>query len=121
MRWALVAVAACRFTPGVPAASTNDAPRADASSATCRDLIGMASGVYTLPSGDAYCDEDTDGGGWTLVATLVNADGARQWSSLAAFTGSTGFGSLAGRDTADYRSPLFAQLSGSDLMIVTDE
>lgn len=55
---------------------------------SCADLLarnaGLASGVYSIdPDGagtefsamDAYCDGETDGGGWTLVLNYVHADG----------------------------------------------
>ncbi len=46
---------------------------------TCLDLMrrtpGIGSGVYTIQPGDApvriFCDFDTDGGGWTLVASTL--------------------------------------------------
>jgi hypothetical protein len=55
---------------------------------SCADLLarnaGLASGTYSIdPDGagtafsamDAYCDNDTDGGGWTLVLNYVHKDG----------------------------------------------
>lgn len=73
-------------------ASVPDAPRpiqcpADGCT-SCADLLarnaGLASGTYaidpdgagaTFSSMSAYCDNETDGGGWTLVVNYVHKDG----------------------------------------------
>jgi len=83
-------------------------------------------GLYTLAVGgtnvDAFCDQQTDLGGWTLIASFVNNDGARHWSTLDAFQNpELRFGTLDARDSADYKSATYGAIVGDDILIVTDE
>ncbi|ACY13589.1 carboxypeptidase regulatory-like domain-containing protein [Haliangium ochraceum] len=95
---------------------------------SCAELLtahpDTASGRYILyANGDgstapfeAQCDMDSNGGGWTLIASLVN-DGNRRWNSLAAWTDTSTFGLLADLHTRDLKSPAFAGVAGADVMI----
>jgi hypothetical protein len=67
---------------------------------------------------EAWCDMTKDGGGWTLVGSVVN-EGSRTWDSLGVWTNSVGFGSYAAAQSADYKSEAFAEVEGDDLMVST--
>jgi hypothetical protein len=96
--------------------------------------LGAPSGVYTLdPDGagpqapfQAVCEMTTDGGGWTLVASLVN-DGIASWtqirsgaSSLGNWRSSNTFGDVGTYQTADYKSLAFSRLAANDVLMVDD-
>ncbi len=89
---------------------------------------GMSSGVFSIdPDGgggeapfDNYCDMDTDGGGWTLIARFSNAD-AKDWMLD---TGDWWYDkvTVAGDPTSrglntDMISPAFWLVSGGELKI----
>ncbi|MBN2800932.1 MAG: hypothetical protein JXX28_17475, partial [Deltaproteobacteria bacterium] len=113
---------------GDPATHPGDGVHPDG--ASCADVLdrGLSRGTgrYLIdPDGDglsdeAWCDMVSDGGGWTLVGTVVN-DGARHWNSLAAWTDASTFGALDDRVAHDYKSPLFSSLEGTDLLVDTGE
>ena len=69
---------------------------------------------------EAWCDMTEDGGGWTQVATVAN-DGTRSWSSLAAFTDTTTFGSVSSATSSDFKSEAMSEVEGFDLMLITDD
>jgi hypothetical protein len=69
---------------------------------------------------EAWCDMTQDGGGWTLVASVVN-DGSRNWTSLTTFTDSSSFGSVASSQTADFKSEAMSEIEGDDMLVVTDD
>ena len=90
---------------------------------SCSDVPSKASGMFTIAGAKTMCDNDKrkDGGGWALVASFVNTDGKVHWSGVKqGYTvwrdGST-FGDAASAEKADFKSELFSNLIGSDLMI----
>ncbi|MCG8421675.1 MAG: hypothetical protein MJE77_27460 [Proteobacteria bacterium] len=126
--------ATCTNTPGGFSCACNPGYVGDgtvcARPASCAALraAGSASstGVYPLdPDGDgplapfdAWCDMDADGGGWTLVASVVN-DSTRRWNGLDVWTGDTVFGTIADRTVSDFKSLAFARVRGSDFLVRT--
>jgi hypothetical protein len=117
---------------GGDAADQPDAPPGVLRS--CKDVLaanpGAATGTYDIdPDGAggaagfaAYCDQARDAGGWTLIASMVNNDGARAWATLAAFTDPAPvFGTIANHTAADFKSPAYGAVAGDDLLIVTDQ
>ncbi|MED5373397.1 MAG: MopE-related protein [Myxococcota bacterium] len=104
---------------------------ADDCAAILADSSSVTDGTYYLDDGagniyDAYCEMDDDGGGWTLVGSLVNdylvsGSHVRSWNSYAVWTDTTTFGSISARNTADYKGESFNFATGDDLLIVTDE
>jgi hypothetical protein len=84
-------------------------------------LEGPTAGTF-----QAWCDMTADGGGWTLIGSVVNevlvtGSHDRNWDSLAVWTDASTFGTIAGRQGADYKSEAFADIPGDDFLIHTDE
>ncbi len=100
--------------------------------ASCNELLalnpGLESGEYTIdPDGQGpsepltvMCDMVADGGGWTMIGSLVN-DFNRNWNSLEVFTNATTFGDLASHTAADYKNAAWALVPGDGLLVRTDE
>jgi len=102
---------------------------------SCKSLLSgnpaASSGIWSLdPAGaggvapfDAYCDMDTDGGGWTLIAKVSGADG-KQWAcgSSSACSGSLWRNSsLLKSDSQfaaneDAKFPAYLHVKGTDIM-----
>lgn len=89
------------------------------------------SGVYRIdpdgPGGvedfEVYCDMSTEGGGWTLLATVYNTlpTDTRRWNTNAVFQDDTSFGDLSARATDDFKSPAYARVGGTDLLVLTEQ
>ncbi|MFN7135071.1 MAG: EGF domain-containing protein, partial [Myxococcales bacterium] len=125
------AEATCTNTPGgfscrCPPTMTGDGfscshhPSCMAISAAVQNA---SDGTYTIDPGtgpiEVHCDMTLNGGGWTLLGSMVNLDGARNWNSLASLTSASTFGQLATRRAADFKSPAWAQVKGADLLLRT--
>ncbi|MBN2799441.1 MAG: carboxypeptidase regulatory-like domain-containing protein [Deltaproteobacteria bacterium] len=97
--------------------------------ASCEELLDEGqelSDVYWLSGAtgpyETWCDQDTAGGGWTLVGSFVN-DGVISWTRDGAGRGLEGwltdeaFGAVRTRTTADFMSPGLYELRATDLMV----
>ncbi len=96
---------------------------ADDCAAILADQPGAADDAYWLigDSGavfEAWCDQTTHGGGWTLVGSVVN-EGSRHWNSYAVWTDTSTFGGYTTAQSADYKSDAFYDTIGDDLMVQT--
>lgn len=93
---------------------------------SCAELpAGSPDGTYEIDLGGGVselveCDMTTDGGGWTLIGSLVN-DGERMWATGDVFQDETTFGDIASAQTADFKSPAWGAVAGQDLLVRTDE
>jgi hypothetical protein len=103
---------------------TDPACAAESCDAILGDSPGAASGIYYLDVGEgpfqAECDMETDGGGWTLVGSVVN-EGNRSWDSEAAFFDPETWGDLESWRSADFKSQAWAGVAASDFLVRTDE
>ena len=94
----------------------------------CKELhkanAKLASGQYSIkPAGSALtvqCEMTKHGGGWTMIGSVVNGV-KRRWSSTAAFTGSTTFGTAAKAKSDNFKSAAWSQVKGGDLMLETQD
>lgn len=97
---------------------------------SCADLHNLRgdlpSGSYTIDADgqgqmmpfQVYCDNDTEKGGWTLVAGLVPTDGnVVDWNDSNYWTVQSEYGSFANHFINDYRSPASWSVSGTAILI----
>ena len=96
--------------------------------------LGNTDGTYWIDpdgnglTGDAFqvhCNMTTQGGGWTLVATLSNVDGIRSWShtspQFGAWLDNTSLINTTPLLSTDYKSQAYGLLSATQLMVETDK
>jgi intelectin len=107
--------------------------------ASCKAVLDSGAshgdGIYRIkplasgPEFDTFCDMTTDGGGWTMVASLVDGDvlrsadsadqkwqesGQNRWADQAAF-GAVDTSTRA--SNGDYKNPAYWQLNAKNLLI----
>jgi len=94
---------------------------------SCADVLagnpGAPSGVHSIqPNGyaafSAYCNQTSDGGGWTLVMNVNTADGTMSTLNAALWTSMNEVGTFTKRWTNDYKSPAAVAVKGTSLLLV---
>ena len=96
--------------------------------ASCKEIHAahpkLGSGNYSIKVGSTTltvtCEMTSHGGGWTLIGSVVNGV-TRRWKSVAAFTGTATFGTLAKAKTDNFKSSVWTALAGDDLLVETNE
>ena len=97
--------------------------------ASCAQIVdGTSEGIHDIDpdgaGGEAAfavrCDAATDGGGWTLIGSVVN-DGQRNWDTLEVFLDASVLGEPMQAESADFKGPAWSKLAADDLLVRTDE
>jgi len=99
--------------------------------ASCDDVLvdgNSTSGVYAIdpdgpnagdPPFDVYCDQDTAGGGWTLVARVSANDGQERWGWDSNYYNDTqALGDATTLANSDAKSAAYSVLPGTQILLL---
>ena len=104
----------------------NNGQSPSCSGVSCQAILesnsSSESGIYWIqPSGnafEAYCDMETDGGGWTLVMNLDSNDGNAKGQNSTFWTSSDTEGDISNALGEDFKSDSFTQFSSSSEIMI---
>ena len=94
--------------------------------ADCKAILGASeskgSGLYYIHPNNstylAYCDMDTEDGGWTLVMNIHPNDGSiASFANTKFWMAETEYGGIGGHFTNDYKSPAAWEVVGTAVMV----